>query len=353
MKLFQAAAFVAMAPLLLSVQGLPADAAPTGATRPHARGEVEVRLADLDRGPNPAISWLALNTVHTPNGRTHRLPWTKRAAERRELTLYGRTPSGWVVTDLQRYEAEHAWVVKGDEKTPVGTASVTQDQRTWRVARDGSALLGRVYTEGTASVRVTRLSDGAPVGDRDFDGSGAVLDFDGTDALIGVDGDTVRWQPGQDPTSVGAVAVAGDLVHDVLVVPGAAPGTVGPTTISAPGTPAWEAPLERVEVSPDGRFLLGLVTGDRRGDGKHIEVRRMSDGGVVAAFHVRNMWRLTVQWEGQMSIAFEITRTARRRHVWGEVDALARCRLNGECTRATAWFSSRRLSMVRAPQIVD
>jgi hypothetical protein len=65
------------------------------------------------------------------------------------------------------------------------------------------------------------------------------------------------------------------------------------------------------------------------------------------------MWRLTVQWEGQMSIIFEVTRTARRRHEWGEVDALAHCRLGAECTRATAWFSSRRLSMVRAPQITD
>jgi hypothetical protein len=293
------------------------------------------------------VSWLSANVVHTPTGRTHRLPWGKRAAVNRHLALYGRTPAGWVVADLAVGDGEYAWVVKGDDKRQVGVASVSNDARTWMVARDGTALLKRVFTGGLSSVSVTRLSDGSMLADKDFDGEGRVLDFTGPQALLGVDGDTVLWEPGGDVASVGTGAVAGDVLHDVLMVPGTAPETVGPTTISEPVPPVWTAPLERVEVSPDGRFVLGLVSSDN-GYSKHIQVRRPSDGKVVAGFHVRTLWRLTVQWEKPRSIIFMAGRTG-----LGDVNALVRCRLDGTCTRATAWRELRSLPMVRAAQTAD
>ena len=132
----------------------------------------------------------------------------------------------------------------------------------------------------------------------------------------------------------------------MLVVPGAVPGTVGPTSISDPQAPAWTAPLERVEVSPDGRFLLGRVTGGDNAE-NHLQVRRLTDGHLVAAYDVRNLWRLTTQWESPRSIIFLAARTG-----LGDVNALVRCRLDGTCNRATAWRELRSISMVRAPQTI-
>lgn len=349
-----------MASLILAMAALtPVQAASASLVPPVTAArqaqEIEVRGVDLPRGAGPAISWLALNAVHTPNGQAHELPWTRRAAEKRHLTLRGRTALGWVVTDFAAGKGTHAWVVQGEEKRQVDLASTNTDEHTWFVARDGSTLLRRGYTWGDtfASELVRSLSDGAIVDNQDFDAPGLVHDFTGDTALLAVGGDTVLWRPGGEVTPVGSPSVAGSIAHDVLIVPGETPGTVGPTTISDPGAPSWSEPLERVEVSPDGRFLLGLVTGDGRGDGKHIEVRRMSDGDVVAAYHARGLWRLTVQWEGPVSIIFQVARGVRREHELGEMDALVHCHLGKRCMRATSWFASRNLSMVRAPQIVS
>ncbi len=330
------AAAIAVVPMLLLAAPAPGAA---GTTTDRAGGEVVVRPRALPKGATPAISWLASNVVHTPNGRAHELPWTERRALNRALHLYGRTPSGWVVTDHELGVGSTGWVVAGDTKRALDQDSENNDQHLWMVARDGSALLKR---EGP--VRVTRISDGATLGDGDFSGSG-VYDFSGPQALLGVDGDTVLWEPGGDSAALGTVAVAGDLLHDVLVVPGSTPGTVGPTTISDPGMPVWSAPLEYVEVSPDGRFLLGRVSGGDNAE-NHLQVRRLSDGQVVAAFDVRNLWRLTTQWEGPRSIIFLAGRTG-----LGEVKALVRCRLDGTCNRATAWRELRWIDTVPAPQV--
>jgi len=308
--------------------------------------EVEVRPRVLPRGAAPEISWLAANLVHMPDGRVHRFPWTGRAAVSRDLTLRGRTTAGWVVTDHDAGIGTRAWVVDGAERREIDLASDNNDEHTFMVARDGTALLKREFTQDFASVMVTRVSDGATLGSEDFEGDGRVLDFSGAQALLGVDGGSVLWEPGGDTIDVGAVAVAGDIAHDVLVVPGDVAGFVGPTTLSEPGAPAWTAPLERVEVSPDGRFLLGLVTGGDT-DGRHIEVRRLSDGRLVSAYHVRNLWRLTMQWESPRSIIFLAARTG-----LGDVNALVHCGFDGTCTRATAWRELRSISMVHPPQIV-
>jgi hypothetical protein len=252
-----------------------------------------------------------------------------------------------VATDHEDGVGTRAWVVEDGARRQVDLASDSNDEHTWMVARDGTALLRRSFTSDFASVMVTRLSDGETLADEDFQGDGQVLDFTGPQALLAVSGDTVLWEPGGDQSFLGVVAVAGDITHDVLVVPGDAPGTVGPTSLSDPGAPSWVARLDRVEVSPDGRFLVGLVSWGNT-DGRHIEVRRLSDGTVLAAYHVRNLWRLTVQWETPRSIIFLAARTG-----LGDVNGLVRCDLDGDCARATAWRQLRSISMVRAPQTIS
>lgn len=337
---------VARAGVVLPLLIILAAVVPTaGATSARSSDEAEVQPRALTRGPDPAVSWLAADVVHTPNGRAHELPWTARGAVDRVLTLRGRTPAGWVVTDHDPGAGTRAWVVAGQHKRQVDLASDSNDEHTWMVARDGTALLKREFTQDFASEMVTRLGDGVVLDNQDFDGEGQVLDFTGPQALLGVDGGTVVWAPGGDTSDLLPAAVAGDLVHDVLVVPGEAGGTVGPTTISDPGPPRWVAPLERVEVSPDGRLVLGLVTGGQGNDGRHVQIRRLSDGEVLAAFHVRNLWRTTLQWETTRSVIFLAARTG-----LGDVNALVRCRVDGSCNRATAWRELRSISTVRAPQ---
>jgi len=317
-----------------------------GSSTEQAGDEVVVRPAQLPRGRLPLISWLALNVVHTPNGRAHRLPWTERGAVERVLRLHGRTPEGWVVTDHELGDGSTAWVLDGETRRALDKDSESNDEHSWVVARDGSALLKREYTEGsTAGVMVTRISDGARLGLEDFEGRGDVYDFSGPQALLGVDGDTLLWEPGGAATPLGTAAVAGDLRHDVLVVPSGAPGMVGPTTISDPGTPAWTAPLEYVEVSPDGRFVLGRVSSGSTSE-NHFQVRRITDGAVVAAFDLRNVVRIAVRWESTRSIIFISGHGVDRA-------GLVRCRLDGACNRATAWrdVAWYSFSMVRAPQV--
>jgi hypothetical protein len=253
-----------------------------------------------------------------------------------------------VVTDYEYGSGGNAWVVHGDEKRELTYFSDGNDEHSWMVARDGTALLSRAFTEGSpASALVTRISDGTTVGYDSFDGRGDLYDFSGPEALLGVDEETVLWEPGGDVTPLGTKSIAGDIRHDVLIVPGAVPGTVGPTTISDPGPPTWSAPLEYVEVSPDGRFLVGRVSGGDNGQ-NHLEIRRLSDGLVVAAFDIRGIVRVSTQWESPRSIMF-VGANSR------DQTALVRCRLDETCNRATAWRSELlpwySLSMVRAPQV--
>lgn len=318
--MFAAAPMLAMAAL---------QPVPAGAVAPSAVDEVVVRPSALARGAVPGVSWLSRSVAHTTDGRTRLLPWSGRAAVNRYLTLVAPTAHGWVVTDHQRGIGSTAWLVDREGKNELAGISASSDEHTWMVARDGTAVLGRGHTEGDpVSVEVTRISDGERLDSRTFDGPGEVLDFSGPQALIGVAGDTVLWEPGGVVEPLGTEAVAGDLLHDVLVVPGTVPGTVGPTTISDPGTPGWTAPLDRVEVSPDGGLLLGHVTAGPREGG--IEIRRVVDGVLVAAFDLRNVVRVSVQWERRQSIVFIAENRA-------DEHALVRCRVDGRCNRATAW----------------
>jgi hypothetical protein len=320
----------------------------SSAATERAAEEVVVRSGTLPRGAAPRISWLSLNVVHTPNGHTHRLPWTEKGAADRYLTLQGRSPEGWVVTDYEYGSGATAWLVHGDEERELTSHSDGNDEFTWMVARDGTALLSRAFTEGSpASIGIIRVSDGTTVDHESFSGRGDAFDFSGPEALLGADEDTVLWELGGDVTPLGTEAVAGDIRHDVLIVPGAVPGTVGPTTISDPGPPTWSAPLEFVEVSPDGRFLVGRVSGGDNGQ-NHLEIRRLSDGLVMAAFDIRGIVRVSTQWESPRSIMFIGANSK-------EQTALVRCRLDQTCNRATAWRSELlpwySLSMVRAPQV--
>lgn len=336
--------------LLATLTLVPAEAAPAepGARAVAVRAvpETKVQVGKLRRGARPAVPWLATNVVHTPRGGKVQLPWGERAAVNRKLKLWDRTPAGWVVTDFEEGIAESVWAVKGDQKRLIDTVSTSNDERSWMVSRDGSALLGRGWAEGDPwfSATVSRLGDGATVDSEDFEGRGLVMDFTGQQALLGVAGDTVLWEPGGEVTQVGAVAVAGDVRYDVLMVPDPDTGRVGPTTITNPGEPEWTAPMELLEVSPDGRFALGLVPTDG-GYGKQVRVRRLADGELIAAFHVRSLWPLTLQWETARSVIFMAERPGR-----ADGNALVRCRLNGTCTRATAWRQLTSLPMVPAPQ---
>ena len=114
----------------------------------------------------------------------------------------------------------------------------------------------------------------------------------------------------------------------------------GPTPISAPAVPAWSAPFQPLDVSPDGSTAIGLrITRSGFRSRAILDVRSMTDGTLLdhIAFGPRitvDNWSIindheqTARFEDDASFVFQLT-TAR-----GAV--LVRCPVGGrDCERAS------------------
>jgi hypothetical protein len=113
----------------------------------------------------------------------------------------------------------------------------------------------------------------------------------------------------------------------------------GPTSISAPATPAWSQPFSPLAVSPDGQTVAGLRIARSGFDSPAVlDVRRMDDGDLLdsIAFGTRitmDNWSITsaheqtVRWESSTKLVLQLGSSR------GAV--LVRCRIDGDCERAS------------------
>lgn len=326
-------------PLLKMVTGLltaavlsaaPAVAAPPTPTVDGAPTDtvVDLRPGALKPGHRPRTTYMVGRTIHPKTGDPIVLDVPRARWE--GLRLLGRGDRGWVVQSSGDPFLVYNVSARGTAK-PFLTLSSYDGDAEWRLSRDGSRVLSWADDRGGFSSVTVYGVNGRRLGGRSFGSLGHVLDFAGPRLLATVDR-TIWWWPESRPTLVtprsSRMAAPG---RDTLFVV-RDDGRVGPTKLSAPGTPRWTARFDAIRISPDGRYVLG-----RRQDGEAwpinvLEVRRLTDGHLVRAFRLGDddwLRRSTIWWESARAFLFRVE-TSRGRTV-------VRCWVGGTCNRATRW----------------
>lgn len=280
------------------------------------------------RGPATGVPWLAGNLLHTGAGRTVEVPWTARQARQQSLRLLGRAEGGWLLKSFTHGYRWTTWLVAHGRRTELSSSSVTEgDVVLERIADDGRHYATETYNDANPdnSVAVRGL-DGQPTAVRTFEGDAFVLDLSGTQAVVGTDHARL-WSFGTDTVDdLGVPAVGADLEHDLLLVDAGA-GQVGPTSISAPGEPAWTAPLEQAVVSPAGGRLVARDPARPR----VLVVRNVTTGEVVATLGIGRFLQSDAPvWASNRAVLFVAATSS-----LGDREVLVRCRLTGACTRLT------------------
>ena len=97
----------------------------------------------------------------------------------------------------------------------------------------------------------------------------------------------------------------------------------GPTTLSAPGVPAWTASFLPRAISPEGAWVAGL-------SGAKLVVRSMATGAKAPVSGLRLAGQPGLAWEPGGSLLVQVRAP--------KGDALARCTADGSCERATDWL---------------
>jgi hypothetical protein len=194
------------------------------------------------------------------------------------------------------------------------------------------------YTRGTTSYGVVLDLQGHELATRSWNGYAYLLAADADGVLVSGREQTLRWVPGRKPVPVAPISTFAVPTRDLLFV--VAGEGVGPTALSAPGTPAWTAELDVEDVSPEGTWVAGVTYSAR----PRLQVRSLADGGLapmppikldvdpimVGGSHVQ------LTWESDDTVLM-VVRSARGR-------AVVRCSVTGHCERATAWFRGQALS---------
>jgi hypothetical protein len=214
----------------------------------------------------------------------------------------------------------------------------------FRLSRDGAQLMTTTYDRGGSATQLRATATGR------LDGttySGAFVqpfDADAGHVLTWYDNEFGRlrvadWSGDERFTRVATSAVHADLRRDLMFVRTTG-RDFGPTPISAPAVPAWSAPFQPLDVSPDGSTAIGLrITRSGFRSRAILDVRSMADGSLLdhIAFGPRitvDNWSIihdheqTARFEDDASFVFQLT-TAR-----GAV--LVRCPVGGrDCERAS------------------
>ncbi|QIG42762.1 hypothetical protein G5V58_08175 [Nocardioides anomalus] len=279
----------------------------------------------------PAVAYATGTVVHLPDGSSVTLPVRGR------VEVLGRRAGQWLVAVDSA--DDRVLAVRGRTVRQVWLHRYAEEAVGYQLRRGAAQVVESVTDRGGRTELTVFDLDGDVVGSRAW--------FDGT-SVIGQDDDalyvgfwerpTLRWVPGERSTKVGPVAELADPDHDLLFV--ATPSgdgddedddQVGPTALSAPGTPAWSADFEPSAVSPDGAWVAG-ETYRRRA---LLEVRRVSDGAVVAlpALALAGTTGVPVAWEADGDLLAVVGTGGRR---W-----LVRCTVTGDCERVTAPTTAR------------
>ena len=239
------------AQLAPSVQAAPLrESASAGQSQPAPPPVVVVRPGQLPRGNHARVAWLHDDVVHTAEGGTVDLPWSKAGARSHGLRLLGHTPRGWFLRDAGGNTVS-AWSARRGERNRVTSGSVSEGEiLRFQLAEDRSRFLVHRFDGDRHSSLAVEDLDATLLDLQDFGGVAEVLSFSGSEAVVGVE-DTQRWDVGAGTVEdLGRDAAGADLHHDLLFVTDPATGNSGPTSMVAPGEPAWTARMAQVVVSP-------------------------------------------------------------------------------------------------------
>lgn len=246
-----------------------ADASPPDRSVRAERTGVPVRTIDplrLRRGPDAAIDHLQDGVIHSASGHSVRvrIPYGLD-----QLALLGRSSDSWLVawgTALTRsgYHYGVSRVRSGRPPVPVRKQAVTtygEDFHGWLLDRDGRTLVDTTFDRGGSSIVVRDVATGRATGSR-YSGYFATP-YDASGGHVAVFSETesggtrvVDWLPPGTETPIAKRAAYVSLERD-LVFARTAGRDYGPTSTSAPATPAWAAPFAPLDISPDGASAVG------------------------------------------------------------------------------------------------
>lgn len=335
--------------LALALAVVPAGSA--AALRPADRQlEPSVRAAQprtvvparLPRGRDAAIDFMQDGVIHTAGGRTFPI---RTPVDGEQRQLLGRSSKGWLVAvrrgDVSRVVAVRPGRGAVEVRRTRIAYSGAEVSLGWLLARDGEMLVLTAYDRG-GSTRSARTLDGRSLESDDSSAFFTPMDADAGHVATYAEDESselhvVDWVPGESRTPVAESAVHVSLRDDLVFT-----GTgrrFGPTSISAPGTPPWSAPIRPLAVSPDGETVAGLRIPESGFDDPAIlDVRRMDDGTLLDSIVIgpritMDNWSVstdheqTVRWESNRLLVLQL------RSPLGDV--LVRCRPGGTCRRAS------------------
>lgn len=321
-----------------AAQAGPAGPVAAGNGSAEAGGPAIRRLdvASLPRGKRTRLEHLRAGYVHRPDGTRVRV---RPGANAGEQALLGRSGSTWVVAgrrgDLLRIHTV----------TAKGAATLAPRSRS-RYGADEKYVGDRLSRDGGTRLRSTVTRDGVLTVARDLEtgqrlgaARASVLDVaDGV--VVGNRGsEMVVWRLGGAPEPVAKQAQWASIGRDIAFVK-VSHNNYGPTSISAPGEPAWSARFAPLDVSPDGSLVLGTRFLPGRPERPVLQLRRMSDGELLAAYRygpgvaaddwsVASSHEQSARFETDKAFVFQMN--TRRGAV------LVRCRTNDNCRRASGW----------------
>ncbi|MGN0064330.1 MAG: hypothetical protein ACI379_08800 [Nocardioides sp.] len=334
--------------LALAAQPVAQAGPVTGQESPTAGSAGEVvrvlRPGQLDRGHNARIATLQDDRLRPGDGSgAFRVDVPHRPGR---LHLLGRSGGDWLVAAEATSRGRVYRVRKGrsPQVVPRTRWRVAPGVHTgWALSRDGRRLVKSRWFDLSARQVVHDAVSGDVVARADLQDWWALpLDADSGSVLTRLSvwseayeeftSDIYEWRPGQERRLVAEDTNAGFIARDLIFVDTDYTNTYGPTSLAAPGTPAWVAPFRAVDVSPDGTLVLGLAS--QPVDGRRVlEVRRMSDGELLDAVAFDPSTPSggrddeTARFESNRAFVLELA------HKGGSL--LVRCTLAGRCTRAS------------------
>jgi hypothetical protein len=290
--------------------------------------------ATMRRGAAPSTYYLASRRIHTGSGRVIRLPRSWVAGD---LQLVGKSPRGYIV-DRGDFAGKRGRIYRVTARSVRLVSSHPASSRVWwwYLSQGGRRIIGVSEQPYSCTDMVVLNLSGRRLahkcaGPVDYLGSSnSSIWFQ---AQYGAK--PVQWQ-----YSTGAVSTAGhfagvlaDTEHQVLFVDTSREGTaVGPTSLKSPGTPSWTADFTPMAISPRGTYVAGVAHSMfyDGSDGADIEIRRMSDGRVVARFHYRGSvnWTYEMWWDSPSAVLVSV---GGRKYSY-----LVRCRTSGVCRLAAS-----------------
>jgi len=283
----------------------------------------------LPMGDAPGVTWQSGTTLHTASGKTITLPLGKAG---NGYEVLGKRGGEWIVA-VQGYDHAKLLAVKGTRVRTVRKHKFDQTSTEYALAEGGSLVAewNHDHVRETASVVVIDLA-GRVVARRKWGGSADLLDFVGDTMLVRMCCEhTLLWSVPGKPVKAAPDAEYGDLDGDLLWVTLPADFS-GPTSLSAPGVPAWSSNRFHPDLlSPDGQYVAG-----RNFTNKYtLAVRRVVDGAELPIPGFRFHADSTMTWEPDGSLLVELRTAAGH--------TLVRCTMAGACTRTTAYVNGRHL----------